>query len=314
MCDKKFAKGDDIVVCPDCGTPYHRACYKENGACLHAEQHSSGYEYTPPKSEPKDNRCTNCGMDNPQNNLFCEKCGSSLREIDKLAKEQLKDDTSNKIPFNDVPPEPNHNPLASPMSDFMRMAPIEKEYDGIASSDWIRYIGASAPYYLMQFSRMDSSPSKKKTTFCWSALFFTPFYFAYRKMWSWMMLSVLGSIVVSIPAFILMLHDLGYSTGINTGTAMFSTVAFLCSLLSWGMNIFFALFAFYLFRQHGIKKIHALKEKKYDERTYFEKLEKVGNPGILGIILLFVAIFAASYLFVLLVGPEAIMTLYSLYL
>lgn len=27
-CGKKFTAEDDVVVCPECGTPYHRACYK----------------------------------------------------------------------------------------------------------------------------------------------------------------------------------------------------------------------------------------------------------------------------------------------
>lgn len=27
ICGKEFCDGDDIVVCPECGTPYHRECY-----------------------------------------------------------------------------------------------------------------------------------------------------------------------------------------------------------------------------------------------------------------------------------------------
>ena len=25
-CGKEFTKDDDVVVCPECGTPYHRGC------------------------------------------------------------------------------------------------------------------------------------------------------------------------------------------------------------------------------------------------------------------------------------------------
>jgi hypothetical protein len=39
-CCEKFAEGDDVVVCPDCGAPHHRLCYAENGECIHAAQHS----------------------------------------------------------------------------------------------------------------------------------------------------------------------------------------------------------------------------------------------------------------------------------
>ena len=34
VCNKPFAAGDDIVVCPECGTPYHRACYQAAGGCI----------------------------------------------------------------------------------------------------------------------------------------------------------------------------------------------------------------------------------------------------------------------------------------
>lgn len=42
VCDKPFQPGDDIVVCPQCGAPYHRECYQQEGKCkfddLHAEE------------------------------------------------------------------------------------------------------------------------------------------------------------------------------------------------------------------------------------------------------------------------------------
>ena len=44
-CGEKFAEGDDIVVCPECGTPHHRECYKENSACANEAKHSENYEW-----------------------------------------------------------------------------------------------------------------------------------------------------------------------------------------------------------------------------------------------------------------------------
>ena len=51
-CKKPFEDGDDIVVCPECGTPYHRACYKELGHCIHEQRHAEGYLWQPPKTAP----------------------------------------------------------------------------------------------------------------------------------------------------------------------------------------------------------------------------------------------------------------------
>ena len=42
VCQEPFKDGDDIVVCPDCGTPYHRECYKKAGKCINDELHESG--------------------------------------------------------------------------------------------------------------------------------------------------------------------------------------------------------------------------------------------------------------------------------
>jgi hypothetical protein len=39
VCTKSFREGDDIVVCPDCGTPHHRACYSEIGRCARFQLH-----------------------------------------------------------------------------------------------------------------------------------------------------------------------------------------------------------------------------------------------------------------------------------
>ena len=47
VCNKPFAAGDDIVVCPECGTPYHRACYQATGGCVHEAQHAEGYAWQP---------------------------------------------------------------------------------------------------------------------------------------------------------------------------------------------------------------------------------------------------------------------------
>ena len=52
VCGKPLTDTDDIVVCPDCGAPYHRACYEKQGACVYAGKHGAGFEWTPPRLGP----------------------------------------------------------------------------------------------------------------------------------------------------------------------------------------------------------------------------------------------------------------------
>ncbi len=42
VCKKQFTDDDDVVVCPDCGTPHHRECYNEIGKCFNENSHNSG--------------------------------------------------------------------------------------------------------------------------------------------------------------------------------------------------------------------------------------------------------------------------------
>ena len=44
-CKKIFTSTDDVVVCPDCGTPYHRECYIEAGECINYELHEKGGDW-----------------------------------------------------------------------------------------------------------------------------------------------------------------------------------------------------------------------------------------------------------------------------
>ena len=41
VCNNQFTEDDDVVVCPECGTPHHRECYIHNGKCANADKHGT---------------------------------------------------------------------------------------------------------------------------------------------------------------------------------------------------------------------------------------------------------------------------------
>lgn len=45
VCDKLFNESDDIVICPHCATPHHRACYNQLGHCANKDKHRDGFDY-----------------------------------------------------------------------------------------------------------------------------------------------------------------------------------------------------------------------------------------------------------------------------
>ena len=50
VCQKEFQKGDDIVVCPECGTPVHRECWKQLGHCVNEYRHGTGWSFEIPSA------------------------------------------------------------------------------------------------------------------------------------------------------------------------------------------------------------------------------------------------------------------------
>ena len=96
-CGTEFTEQDDVVVCPDCGTPHHRVCWFAHGECAATEKHAEGYvwkksaEPQPEAEEPKTEKntharsesnldivCPDCGATCPNGTLRCPECGAML--------------------------------------------------------------------------------------------------------------------------------------------------------------------------------------------------------------------------------------------
>ena len=93
VCGQEFKEGDDIVVCPECGAPHHRSCYKQLGHCaLQQELHEKGLEWKNPNEkkapsnagiQPDENGniiCPNCGLFCKEEDVFCPNCRFPLKE------------------------------------------------------------------------------------------------------------------------------------------------------------------------------------------------------------------------------------------
>ena len=82
---------DDVVVCPDCGAPLHRHCWKETGACPYAAQHGEGFAWSPTVAPPEPEQagegehpgiiCPTCGENCPPDAASCDNCGTDFEEF-----------------------------------------------------------------------------------------------------------------------------------------------------------------------------------------------------------------------------------------
>jgi predicted amidophosphoribosyltransferase len=77
-CGKPLTLQDDIVVCPDCGAPYHRDCYEKLGRCIHSPAHAAGYEWKFPYQESELCTCPACGERTLRSEDHCRCCGAVL--------------------------------------------------------------------------------------------------------------------------------------------------------------------------------------------------------------------------------------------
>lgn len=159
VCNENFQPNDDIVVCPVCGSPHHRECYKKNGECGNFEKHNDGFRWTPEKADEP--------MNEPVNNANPVPPFMAGQPFNSQ-------DASSTVFFGN-----GTNPLS--------LFPKEME-DGVSTDEIAEFVGLNAPKYVQNFFYTKSH----KRTFNWGAFFFTPYWFFYRKMYK------LGAIFLAI--------------------------------------------------------------------------------------------------------------------
>jgi len=82
-CGRPLALTDDIVVCPDCGAPYHRECYEKLGRCIHTPAHGAGYEWKFPYKDEELRTCPSCGERTLRSETVCRCCGAAMPPEDQ---------------------------------------------------------------------------------------------------------------------------------------------------------------------------------------------------------------------------------------
>lgn len=190
VCDKYFHIGDDIVVCPECGTPSHRECYNNLGRCVNFDKHKDGFDYTnnPENKQADDNVvvCKKCGMVNPENAFFCEKCSAPLQEVQNF----------NNNPYNTQQPQgmPNMGPNVIMFDPLAGVNPETDLGDGVTAGECAKFTKQNTPYFSTVFNNIKIF-SKSRYNFC--AFLFGGGYLLYRKMYK------LGTIITIIQAIMM---------------------------------------------------------------------------------------------------------------
>lgn len=202
VCDEAFCVGDDVVVCPECGTPHHRDCYINLGHCINEEKHVLGFDYledlNSQKKEVTDNNnndetlieCKKCGAKNSGSASFCSKCGESFTQNTSTQNNNKTEEEQPSSPFSAVPGSPNIlilDPLAG-------IKPETELGDGVTVADTAKYVKQNTPYFITVFNGIKKY-SRSRFNFC--AAFFGGGYLLYRKMYK------IGTIITIIQALMM---------------------------------------------------------------------------------------------------------------
>lgn len=162
LCKQAFKDTDDVVVCPDCGTPHHRECWLENGECLRADKHGLN---EPIEVEFKDVEAEK-NTENTENNA------QSIAYIG---------DTNNNFDPENNEMEPPQKIVQDIMDKLEKGEQQEVLIDNQKLSHFAAAIGKNQDYYLPRFMLFE----KIKKPLAWNigGCFFPLAWALYRKMY-----------------------------------------------------------------------------------------------------------------------------------
>ena len=307
-CHKVLKEGDDIVICPECGAPYHRECYAAEGRCVFSAKHGKGFEYVPPEAKPDVNAngpiCPVCHAQNPPDTLFCERCGQPMRGgVPPQAAQSSPQYAEPGMSGTGMPGGFGGPGAQYATGDVMTQLHLAKEYDGISTQDWMKYIGNSAPYYLYQFQRMDESG--RKTSFCWSALFIPEFYFFYRKMWKQGVLFALLDFIVTLPSLLYLMAVSGAEWMVGMPfLRLIPTAMQVCYVLNFIQMVIRGLFAVYWYKKESERRIHRVYDRCPEGPQRSDALAATGGTSWAAVFIYLGVYIAAGVLGSFLMGPD----------
>lgn len=189
-CGMEFTKDDDVVVCPECGTPHHRQCYEQNNnSCVNREKHSPDFVY---EAEHKNvhggqeqngkasdkNVCAVCKSENGPAASYCKNCGAPLSKHQNAGGQE------------------NHQQIPIFLDPLAGLDPKEEFDAGITVGETAKYVKQSTPYFMSVFNNIKKFG---RSRFNFAAAIFSGGYLLYRKQYK------LGAFITAIQALMIIL-------------------------------------------------------------------------------------------------------------
>lgn len=317
VCHEQFQDGEDIVVCPECGTPHHRTCYEENGACANAQRHKEHYSWAKDASEKEQAEqagegipCPQCGHKNKKDALFCNHCGTPMTSAGAYQQQQPQQGPAG--PFGGG--MPGAQVVFDPMAG---VNPDEEFADNVKASDLAAVVKVNTPYYLTVFNRIRQFGSSR---FNFTAFLFSGGWMLYRKQY---LAGAIFTVIVFATTvlsnvyyldFVNMYQSLSKSIGEGASPysvmqAAFSLPAQQFWLLCMSPLMDFVRFATMLvsgiignrlYYKHCVKRVKITKERvdtPAEAKTVFEKTGGVNKAVVIVLLITYMVLSFATVFF-----------------
>ncbi len=288
VCRERFRDGDDITVCPECGTPHHRACYLKLNKCGLEEYHAEGFVWNgrlpdEPMSSMPSAAEIRSGVPEPierKTNNLNDDPDTDVSETDDT--EKSGEENNKTVEILGLPDPDSDMFGGTDMSD-----PIKQLYtmindgaqgdDGVSMQELIAYTGTSIWHYsraFRSFRNKGENGKKRVTSFNLCSGLFSPIFQFYRKM------DVLGVILLAVsvlPSVIIM-----SLTGGNMAQSTFYRLDTLLGLINIVECVLLCLFGDYLFYKQAVRRILKVR-RSFDGDTgsieYLHALSEQGRPS-----------------------------------
>lgn len=281
VCSKPFAEDDDIVVCPQCGLPHHRSCWKSIGKCFEDDKHGTNEQWSRERAQENvasvGNVCPHCKTENAEYAEFCNCCGYPLSVEDWHSAEQQS-----------APYVGEYTPFGQPYEAYTS---AEKIGDSNAA-DLAAVVSHNTHYYMDRFRRIERGGSGGWN---WAAFLISPFWLFYRKQFGLAVLYLVMQLFSNVT-FAIMYAPVQFAESQAAAEAAMvklmenpSAMIPVCllSFIYFAMQILLGLRANHFYLQHCERKIAVAREKTPDLSAL--ELNSIGGVTV-GLAVLFYVI------------------------
>lgn len=265
VCNQPFKADDDVVVCPDCGAPHHRACWKQETHCHFADKHGTAEQWSREKQaytaadQAVHNVCPQCGHDNTAFAEFCSHCGKSLQTKDWNSTQQ--DTTAKENVYGGYG---EYRPFTAAPSVHV---PDDTDIDGVSAKELYTYTGKNGHYYVTRFQQLFERG--KSFSWNWAAFLLTPYWLWYRKQYVAGAIALLMEGIRAVISSFFLYGYIGFSNIVSEDELVATlqrlstdatfmrwvVIIYMTMFISGILRVFFGAFGNYLYFRTAKKRI-----------------------------------------------------------